>query len=242
MLKEDAEELSDIILNLSRDKNKKIKLPPVFKSKNSSKYGDSRQNLIALIKCSADYEDINNNFKLYQMVSKYNLYGGKPDLTSADLRKIHNWMQLINFLLRAAYIKKFEHESDSKIVELIISNLFSNSRRAFIAKSLFNKYELKPLKYADNKTICKWLSIEIHDFRTKNNSFGYNASKRDWELYGLRGQTKTAYNSLMRDIHNLVKKARNLDENGRHEESDLIYEKLNNIQQNLEHINSLVTN
>ena len=102
MLKEDAENLADIILNLSKEKNKKIKLPPVFTSKNSAKYGDGRKNLIALIKCSADYENIESDFKLYQMISKYNLYGGQPELTSKDLRKIHNWLQMINFLLRAA--------------------------------------------------------------------------------------------------------------------------------------------
>jgi len=242
MLKEDVENLSDIILSLSKDKNKKIKLPPVFTSKNSAKYGDGKQNLIALIKCSVDYEDKNNNFKLYQMINKYNFYGGKPDLTSKDLRKIHNWLQLINFLLRIAFIKKYESENDSKIIELDLTNLFVNTNRPFVAKSINNKYELKPLKYADVKTISKWLAVEILDYKAKSTSFGYVPTKREWELYGLRGQTKTAYNSLLRDIHNLVKKARDLDENGQHQQADLIYGKLANIQQNLEHLNSIVMN
>jgi hypothetical protein len=156
------------------------------------------------------------------------------------LRKIHNWLHLINFVLRAALIEKLSNLPDTKIVEEIVRTLFTSTRRAFVAHPSDKKYELKPLKYADVKSISKWVSIELNNFRAGTVPFGYVPSQREWELYGLRGQTKTAYNSLMKDIHNLVKKARTLDESGEHKQADLIYDKLVTMQKSLEQINIII--
>jgi len=243
-LHSEAEELADLILKLSANvkQNKKLfKLPPVFSAKNHKKYGNGKNNLIAIIKCSADYEDLSKNYKLYQMIEKYNSYGGKPELTSQDLRKVHNWLHFINFILRAAMIEKYSHLSDTKLVEQVVKTLFTSSRRAFVAHPSSSKYELKPLKYADVKTISKWLTIELNNMKSGNYPFGYIPSQREWELYGLRGQTKTAYNSLMKDIHNLVKRARVFDESGEHKQADMIYDKLVSMQKSLEQINLIIS-
>jgi hypothetical protein len=242
-LHSEAEVLADLIIKLSSgtEQNKKqFKLPPVFSAKNHKKYGNGRNNLIAIIKCSEDYEDLNKNYKLYQMIEKYNSYGGKPELTSQDLRKVHNWLHLINFILRAALIEKNSNLSDAKIIEEVVKTLYTSSRRAFVAHPAGKKYELKPLKYADVKTISKWVSFELNNYKTGSVPFGYIPSQREWELYGLRGQTKTAYNSLMKDIHNLVKRARTLDESGEHKQADMIYDKLVSMQKSLEQINIII--
>jgi len=242
-LHSEAEVLADLIIKLSADteQNKKLfKLPPVFSAKNHKKYGNGKNNLIAIIKCSADYEDLNKNYKLHQMIEKYNSYGGKPELTSQDLRKVHNWLYLINFVLRAVIMEKLSDQSDAKIIEEIIKGLFTSTRRAFVAHPNGKKYEFKPLKYADVKTISKWLSIELNNKRAGVSPFGYIPSQREWELYGLRGQTRTAYNSLMKDIHNLVKRARTFDESGEHKQADMIYDKLVSMQKSLEQINIII--
>lgn len=241
-LHSEADSLADIIIKLSKlPKNKKLfKLPPVFSFENHKKYGSARNNLIAIIKCSADYEDLNQNLKLLQIVEKYNSYGGKPNLTSQDLRKLHNWLQLINFVLRAAIMEKLDSKPDSVIIEEIVKNFFQSTRRTFVAHPIESKYELKPLKYADVKTISKWLKIELNNKRAGVYPFGYVPTQREWELYGLRGQTKTAYNSLMKDIHNLVKKARVFDEGGQHLQADMIYDKLVSMQKTLEQLNTIL--
>jgi hypothetical protein len=243
-LHSEAEALADIIIKLSTgaDKNKKIlKLPPVFTANNHKKYGDGKRNLIAIIKCSADYEDLKKNYKLNQVIEKYNSYGGKPELTFQDLRKVHNWLQLINYILRIALMEKFNDQPDTKIVDEIVKTLFTSTRRAFVAHPDGKKYELKPLKYADVKTISKWISIELNKKRAGDIPFSYEPSQREWELYGLRGQTKTAYNSLMKDIHNLVKKARTFDESGEHNQADVIYDKLVSMQKSLEQITNIIS-
>jgi hypothetical protein len=241
-LHSEADSLAEIIIKLSKlPKNKKLfKLPPVFNFENHKKYGSAKSNLIAIIKCSADYENLDKNLKLLQIVDRYNMYGGKPNLKSQDLRKLHNWLQLINFILRAAIMEKLDSQSDHLIIDEIAKTLFKSSKRTFVAHSLTNKYELKPLKYADIKTIGKWLTIELNNKRAGIVPFGYVPTQREWELYGLRGQTKTAYNSLMQDIHNLVKKARSFDESGHHMQADMIYEKLVSMQKTLEQLNTVL--
>lgn len=244
-LHSEAEALADIIIKLSRKspKNKKLlKLPPVFTAINHPKYGYGRNNLIAIIRCSADYEDNSKSHKLNEMIGKYNTYGGMPKLASNDLRKVHNWLQLINFMLRVAVMEKLEEsETDSKIIiEKVVATLFSSSRRPFVAHPEGHKYELKPLKYADVKTITKWLTTEYENKKAGLIPFAYSPSRREWELYGLRGQTKTAYGSLMKDIQDLVVKARNLDEDGDHQQADMIYERLVSMQKNLEQLNMML--
>jgi hypothetical protein len=241
-LHSEAEVLAEIIFKLANtNQNKKlIKLPPVFSNKNHKKYGDGKRNLVAIIKCSADYEDLNKNYKLNQVIEKYNFYGGKPELTLQDLRKVHNWLQLINFALRLAIMEKLDDQQDSKIIDEIVKTLFTSTRRAFVAHPSGKKYEFKPLKYADVKTISKWVSIELNNKRAGQIPFGYIPTQREWELYGLRGQTRTAYNSLMKDIHNLVKKARTFDESGEHNQADMIYDKLLTMQKSLEQINTIL--
>jgi len=118
--------------------------------------------------------------------------------------------------------------------------LFTSTRRAFVAHPIGKKYEFKPLKYAYVEKISKWLSIEFNNKRLGLAPFGYVPSQREWELYGLRGQTRTAYNSLMKDIHNLVKKARTFDESGEHKQADIIYDKLVSMQKSLEQINIII--
>lgn len=250
-LQSEAEALAEIIIELSKKspKNKKyfIKMPLVFTANRHPKYGDGKKNLIAIIKCSADYENITSNLKLNEIVHKYNRYGGKPKLGLSDLRKIHNWLQLINFALRAAVMiqedRSGEHSDHKKLVEAVSERLFNSkdTKRSFVAHPDGKKYEFKPLKYADTKTIAKWILQEYNDYKNGTYPFGYIPSKREWELYGLRGQTKTAYSSLIDDIQILVKKARTLDENGDHVQADLIYEKLVTMQKNLEQITAMFT-
>jgi hypothetical protein len=194
-------------------------LPPVFTAINHSKYGNGYANLVAIIKCSSDYEDIESNLKLNDIVDRYNYYGGLPKLSEHDLRKIHNWLQLINYALRAAVLEQTEKTglyNDNKIVEMTISKLFNPdiTRRSFVAHAPDSKYEIKPLKYADIKTITKWITAE----------------------------SKTAYSSLVKDIQELVIKARTFDESGDHKQADLIYEKLVNMQQNLEQLHLMLAN
>ena len=65
-LHSEAEVLAELIIALSADteQNKKLfKLPPVFSAKNHKKYGNGKNNLVAIIKCSADYEDLNKNYR-----------------------------------------------------------------------------------------------------------------------------------------------------------------------------------
>ena len=167
-LHSEAEALAEIILELSKKSpvNKKylIKLPLVFTANRHPKYGDGKKNLIAIIKCSADYENNTSNLKLNEIVTKFNRYGGKPRLGSSDLRKIHNWLQLINFTLRAAVLVQEErsgkHSDVKKLIEAVSERLFNSkeTKRSFVAHPDGKKYELKPLKYADTKTILKWIS------------------------------------------------------------------------------------
>ena len=250
-LHSEAEALAEIILELSKKspKNKKyfIKLPLVFTAIRHQKYGDGKKNLIAIIKCSADYENISFDLKLNEIVNKFNKYGGKPRLGSSDLRKIHNWLQLINFALRAAVMVREDRSGKftdpKKLVEAVSEKLFNSkeTKRSFVAHPEGSKYEFKPLKYADTKTISKWILQEYSEYKAEVLPFGYTPTKREWELYGLRGQTKTAYSSLVNDIQNLVKRARTLDENGDHKQADLIYEKLVSMQQNLEQLTAMLT-
>ena len=68
------------------------------------------------------------NLKLNDIVDRYNYYGGLPKLSEQDLRKVHNWLQLINFALRAAVLEQTEKMglyNESKIVELTINKLFN---------------------------------------------------------------------------------------------------------------------
>ena len=44
----------------------------------------------------------------------------------------------------------------------------------------------------------------------------------------------------MKDIHNLVKKARTFDESGEHNQADIIYDKLLTMQKSLEQINTIL--
>ena len=250
-LHSEAEALADIILEISRKtpENKKIliKLPLVFTASRHPKYGDGKKNLIAIIKCSADYENLSSNFKLNEIINKFNRYGGKPRLAQSDLRKIHNWLQLINYALRAAVLLSEErsgkHSETKKLIEAACEKLFdpNTTKRSFVAHPDGKKYELKPLKYADIKTITKWVSQEYSGLKSGVIPYGYTPTKREWELYGLRGQTKTAYSSLVDDIQNLVKRARILDENGDHMQADLIYEKLVSMQKSLEQITTMFT-
>lgn len=250
-LHSEAEALAEIIIELSKKspQNKKylIKLPLVFTAIRHPKYGDGKKNLIAIIKCSADYENLSTNFKLNEIINKFNKYGGKPRLAQSDLRKIHNWLQLINFALRAALLineeKSGKHSDTKKLIEAVSDKLFNpnETKRSFVAHPDGKKYELKPLKYADIKTISKWITQEYSDLKSGVYPYGYVPSKREWELYGLRGQTKTAYSSLVDDIQKLVKKARFLDENGDHVQADLIYDKLVSMQKSLEQITTMFT-
>jgi hypothetical protein len=247
----EAEALAEIILQLARkapkNKIKFLKLPPVFTAINHSKYGNGFANLVAIIKCSSDYEDIESNLKLNDIVDRYNYYGGLPKLSEQDLRKVHNWLQLINFALRAAVLEQTEKTglyNESKIVELTINKLFNSdiTKRSFVAHAPDSKYEIKPLKYADTKTITKWLANELNDKNNGKFPYGYEPSSREWQLYGLRGQSKTAYSSLVKDIQELVIKARSFDESGDHKQADMIYEKLVNMQKSLEQIHLMLAN
>jgi hypothetical protein len=44
----------------------------------------------------------------------------------------------------------------------------------------------------------------------------------------------------MKDIHNLVKRARTFDESGEHKQADMIYDKLVSMQKSLEQINIII--
>jgi len=227
--------------NSSKFKRGIFKLPPVF---SSDKHGDPRKNLIAMIKTLADYEESDAAPKLAELPSRYNQYGGGPELNEKDLRKIHNWLQQVGFGIRAAMlINEMENPTESMshldVPERVFHMLFANHpRRTFVTYASDNKYELRPLRYADSKAKLRWLKEEFAQLNNKRvitaGGFGVRPTQQEWDTFGLRGQTKTALASVNSQIDNLVGQAKALDFEGKFTEADILDFKLNQLSKNLE--------
>lgn len=252
-----ADSLADIMLKLAtkseneRTANKAsrplLKLPPVFTAHNDEKYGCGKRNLVAMIKCAAEYEDGFSDGSypiLAELPKRYNAYGGLPNLDSSDLRKVHNWLQHVSFGLRAAVMEQEEKFPTTApgweglgVVERTAKRLFdpNKTRRVFVAHPINSLYEFKPLRYADSNAILRWLKKEYSQ-KKNGTPFGVQPTTEEWETYGLRGQTRTEYSILMNDIHNMVHTAKALDQNGNHREADKIHEKLMTMKHNLEQL------
>lgn len=96
-----------------------VKIPPIFMDEENGK-----TNIISVIKTISDYN--NQNLTLKELINKYNKYGGTPKLASNDLRKLHNWIQQISFVTRAASIINELEENFNLSEEQIANNVYQN--------------------------------------------------------------------------------------------------------------------
>jgi hypothetical protein len=227
--------------NAQRFAKNLLKLPPVF---TSDKYGDPKGNLIAMIKTLSDYEESDESLTLSDLPKRYNEYGGTPNLEEKDLRKVHNWAQQVSFGIRAAMLDKEISnptngtESDDP-AERIYQLLYANCpKRAFVTYASDNRYELKPLRYADDAAKKRWIKQEYTQL-TENKivtagAFGARPSQQEWDAFGLRGQIRTAFSSVSAQIEELVKKAEVLDSSGKFSEADNLDLRLKHLSISLE--------
>lgn len=221
-----------------------LKLPPVFAG---GKHGHDKHNLTAMIKTLGDYEDgrPDGTFPtLAELPAIYNGYGGAPHLTERDMRKVHNWMQQVSFGVRAAMLKMEEREPSDLGVEMNVPDRVhallyaSNPRRAFVTFSPDNRYELKPLRYADDEAKRRWLREEYAQMRggrmVTASAYGARPSQAEWDLYGLRGQMRTVFASMREQIGDLIRRAAQLDGSGDYDEADDMDARLLALSANLE--------
>lgn len=222
-----------------------IKLPPVFLL-NSEVYGNGLHNLVAMIKTIGEYEDGNENGcfpKLAELPAIYNKYGGKPELTNKDLRKIHNWVQQVGFGIRAAIMEQeekkpmFEDWSKLSVAERVYRRLYMhNDRRSFVTCSPNNKNEYKPLRYADDNVKLKWIEQEYVQKKNKKTTIRYGAqpTPQEWKDYGLSGQPVTIVrNQIKQQISVLLNLAKKHDLAGEYEQADIITRRINKMNADL---------
>lgn len=213
-----------------------IKLPPVFATDDNG-----YKNLVAIIKTLAEYEDgcqDGSSLTLQELPDRYNHNGGLPKLASSDLRKVHNWLHQVSFAIRAAAI---DHALDSgaedadEIASMVLSNLYSNEKRAFVTFSSDNKYELKPLRYANQDAKRGWIVQEVKQRLAHNISeYGAKPNFVEWKLYGHKGHSKIVDSAFAEELTALIKEAAELDKVGKYEEADMIDVKLNQSMTNLD--------
>lgn len=227
--------------NAQRYQKSLLKLPPVF---TSDKHGDAKKNLIAMIKTLADYEESEESLTLAELPKRYNEYGGKPGLEERDLRKVHNWAQQVSFGIRAAMLSKeienpTEGMEQQHPAERVYQLLYADCpRRAFVTYASDNRYELKPLRYADESAKRRWLKQEyaqLVEGRTVTaGTFGARPTQQEWDVFGLRGQMRTVFSSVSSQIEELIKKAEILDSAGRYSEADGLDLRLKQLSRSLE--------
>jgi hypothetical protein len=233
-----------------------IKLPPVFLLE-SKKNGNGLNNLIAMIKTIAEYEEGNEDGvcpKLIDLPYIYNKNGGQPSLGDKDLRKIHNWVQQVSFGIRAAILEQeeksplFKDWESISVSERVFRRLYAhNDRRSFITCSAENKNEYKPLKYADDEAKIKWIEQECLQRKQKRLSkYGAQPTPQEWKIYGLSGQPiKKTKNQLKQEISILLKLAEKHDSVGQFKQADEItcrINKMNNDLTTLENKNNCTRN
>lgn len=222
-----------------------IKLPPVFLL-NDEKNGDGLQNLVAMIKTISEYEDgcTDGSYpKLSDLPKLYNKNGGMPNLTSKDLRKIHNWVQQVGFGIRAAIIEQedkkplFADWEKIPLAERVYRRLYlHNTRRSFITCSPHNKNEYKPLRYADDHTKLKWINQECEQRKSKHmcTRYGASPSSQEWRDYGLLGQPiHHMKKQIKQKIAVLLSAAEKHDIAGEYEQADIISRRINKMNADL---------
>lgn len=213
-----------------------IKLPPVFATDENG-----RSNLVAIIKTLAEYEDgcvDGSSLTLQELPDRYNHNGGMPKLASSDLRKVHNWLQQVSFAIRAAAI---DHALDNgmndadEIASIVLSNLYSNEKRAFVTFSPDNKYELKPLRHANADAKKGWIAQEVKQRLASDTSeYGAKPNYVEWKVYGHKGHNRVVDAAFAEELTALIKQANVLDGDGKYEEADMIDIKLNQCMNNLD--------
>jgi hypothetical protein len=218
-----------------------LKLPPVF---SSEKHGDPRGNLVAMIKTLADYEESEEGLKLAELPMRYNEHGGMPAMEERDLRKVHNWLQQVSFGVRAAMIAREIEQPTADLAHLdtperVYQLLFAACpRRVFVTYAADNRYELKPLRYADANAKRRWLKQEYAQLSGQRTvtagTFGARPSQEEWDVFGLRGQMRTVFSSVSSQIEELVKQAESLDSEGRYDEADALDFRLKQLSRSLE--------
>jgi len=220
-----------------------VKLPPVFLV-DDEKHGSGRENLIAMLRVLADYEEgaeDGNYPRLQELPERYNEYGGKPLLTGRDMRRVHNWIQQLSFGVRAAVLEDEIKggNTGSSIAERVYGRLYEDChRRSFVTYAPDNKYEYKPLKNADREAKLRWIAQEVEQRRSMRRgrvaAYGARPTEQEWERFGLMGQpVRTACTQLQADLDELVKLASTLDNLGRYSEADEIDEKISRISAEL---------
>jgi hypothetical protein len=218
-----------------------LKLPPVF---SSEKYGDPKTNLVAMIKTLSDYEESEEGLKLAELPARYNAHGGLPEMKERDLRKVHNWLQQVSFGVRAAMIALEIEKPTAELAHLdpperVYQLLFAECpRRIFVTYAADNRYELKPLRYADANAKRRWLQQEYAQLTGQHTvtagTFGARPSQEEWDAFGLRGQMRTVFSSVSSQIENLIRQAESLDSEGRHKEADALDYRLQQLNRSLE--------
>lgn len=204
-----------------------VKIPPIFMDEENGK-----TNIISVIKTISDYN--NQNLTLKELINKYNKYGGTPKLASNDLRKLHNWIQQISFVTRAAsIINELEENfnlSEEQIANNVYQNLYENLPECSFIYKTSNEY--KPLKYASKKVIIKWINEEVAQIKN-NEVFGAIPSNLEIEFYGIRKHDDDLYSDIKEKIHQMIKNAKNMDTEGDFQSADNYYIYMKTLYENL---------
>lgn len=203
-----------------------IKVPPIFLYPE-----DGKRTLVALIHTIDDYN--NKSLTLKELPSHFNKYCGKTIIGNNDLRKIHNWIQQINFGLRAATIlyeiNKNPNSTKLAIASSVHKNLCWEDGFSYVIRE---ENEYKPLKYASRPVILKWLEEEVNQI-TNNQVFGAQPSDEEKELYGVRKHNDNIYGEAEENVHQLLKEAKAKDVQGDYTMADTYDCFLKNLYDNI---------
>jgi hypothetical protein len=219
-----------------------IKLPPVFTS--DGKYGDSQRNLVAMIRTISDYEDGTNGGDrptLSDMPALYNAHGGMPKMSEREMRKVHNWMQQVSFGLRAAVMEQEERSPSMglehlSVPERVARRMYSDqqSRRVFVTYASDNRYEIKPLRYAGMDAIKRWVAQEYAQKAAQSGGYGAQPTQHEWDVYGLRGQTRTICSAIQGRIQRMLTSASEMDGGENFRDADRMDARLAQMSKSLE--------
>lgn len=225
-----------------------FKLPPVFTAVADSKYGNGRKNLEAMIKTLADYEE-GEDLTLAELPKRYNAYGGQPGLSDRDLRRVHGWLQTVSFAVRAAMLEQEDRSERTasarprnSVASRVAKRLFGGeTKRTFVTHAPGSRYEMKPLRYASQDAIERWISQEYAQRlackRGDEIIYGAQPTEAEWDAFGLRGQTRTLMAQIQTEIETLISEAAMHDRAGQFQEADALDYRLKQMKRSLESLN-----